>query len=298
MKCISYTLLFTLLFLYSCNSEKHSIPTKEVVVGGSDTEYEIVDLLIHSFQENNSQQFNLTAGGSNAGMEQLLNGEIQMANSSRKITKEETLMAKENNISLKEIIFAYDALAIISHPSLGIDSLSTLQLAQIFKGEIKNWKEVGGKDLAINIYGRDINSGSRKYIENRFVRDEGFSSNYFECNGSKDIINKVKNDVGGIGYVGVGYIMKSYGMPANDVWAISIYTEGGNAFSPYEYVAIMNREYDLMRPLYQYINENNSKELSDFINFELSEKGQEIIKQYGFYPINDETKAINSQNGF
>lgn len=171
-------------------------------------------------------------------------------------------------------------------------------MAQIFKGEIKNWKEVGGKDLAINIYGRDINSGSRKYIENRFVRDEGFSTNYFECIGSKDIINKVKNDVGGIGYVGVGYIMKSYGMPANDVWAISIYTEGGNAYSPYEYVAIMNHEYDLMRPLYQYINENNSKELSDFINFELSEKGQEIIKQYGFYPINDETKTINSQNGF
>lgn len=104
MKCISYTLLITLLFLYSCNSEKHSIPTKEVVIGGSDTEYDIVDLLIHSFHENNSQQFNLTGGGSNAGMEQLINGEIQMANSSRKITKEETLLAKEKNISLKEII--------------------------------------------------------------------------------------------------------------------------------------------------------------------------------------------------
>ncbi len=299
MKCIPIIIALTLV-LISCKEKiAHHPKVKEnLTIGGSDTEYEVVKLLLENYQENNSDNLKVTGGGSDLGMKQLLRKEIEMANCSRKITQDEIEEGEDKDIKFDEVIFAYDALAIISNSKLKIDSLSTLQLAQIFRGEINNWKQVGGEDLPIHIYGRNKNSGTRRYVKNRFARYEGFSDNYVATSGNKAIIEKVKSDTLSMGFVGVGYIMNEYGMPATDVWAIPIYCEGGQAYSPYETIAVLNKDYDLLRPLYQYVNKKYIDEFSDFINFEVSKSGQDVIKKYGYYRINNEARTINSEAGF
>lgn len=249
--------------------------------------------MIENYHNTHENKIDLQGGGSEMGIQKLLSKEVHVANSSRRMNSYEIEEMKKAKIEVTEIVFAFDALAIICHPSLRIDSISTLQLSEVFRGEITNWKELGGIDLPITIYGRDIHSGTRKYIENRFVRNEGFSDNYIETTGNNEIIEKVKKDKGGIGFVGVGYIMNQYGMPAHDVWAISLYCEGGRAHSPYETVSILNKEYDLLRPLYQYINNEYLTSFKDYIKFELSEEGQGIIKNAGFYPVDEELQLIN-----
>lgn len=293
MKPNYFLILILTLLLDSCVNENVEPIISDLQIGGSDTELEVVNLLIENFHKNHNTKIDLHGGGSEMGIQQLLSGEVQMANSSRRMNSYEIEEMKKAKIEVTEIVFAFDALAIICHPSLRIDSISTVQLSAIFRGELSNWKELGGIDLPINIYGRDIHSGTRKYVENRFARDEGFSNNYIETSGNNEIIEKVKKDKAGLGFVGVGYIMNQYGMPAHDVWAISLYCEGGNAHSPYETVSVLNKEYDLLRPLYQYINNDYLNSFRDFIKFELSTEGQRVIKDAGFYPIDEELNKVN-----
>ena len=295
MKIIFLLFILISILFFGCQTENISSLNKNLTIGGSDTEFEVVNLLIETYHNTYENKIDLQGGGSEMGIQKLLRKEVQMANSSRKLNSNEREEMSQANIMLTEIVFAYDALAIICHPSLRIDSISTLQLSQIFRGEIKNWNEIGGIDLPITIYGRDIHSGTRTYVENRFVRNEGFSDNYIETSGNNEIIEKVKKDKGGVGFVGVGYIMNQYGMPAHDVWAISLYCEGGRAHSPYETVSVLNKEYDLLRPLYQYINNDYLTSFKDFIKFELSEEGQHVIKEAGFYPIDEDLNKINSK---
>ena len=278
-------LISLLLITFSCKSERDDKRALNLVIGGSDTEYEVVNSILEKYKLQSGDNITLQAGGSSLGINQIINGEVQMANSSRRISEYELEAAAEKGIEIEEVKFAYDALAFISHPSIKIDSLSTIDLGKILRGEVKNWEELGYQNMPIKIYGRDLNSGTRKYIENRFVRNEGFATNHIETKGNKEIIEKVKNNKGAIGYVGVGFIVNKYGMPANDVWAIPIYVEGGKAHSPYELLAVINNEYDLIRPLYQYINKKYLDAFSDFIEFELSTQGQRLVKDDGFYGI-------------
>lgn len=282
---IRFLFVSLLLLAFSCTSERDNSKGTALEIVGSDTEYDVVRSLLDPYKIQSGDNILLRAGGSTLGINQLIDGEVQMANSSRKISEYELERAADKGVEIEEVKFAFDALAIICHPSLRVDSLSTIELGKIFRGEIKNWKELGYQDLPIKIYGRDEHSGTRRYIENRFVRNEGFSTNHIETKGNKKIIEKVKKDKGGIGYVGVGFIMNSYGMPANDVWAIPVFCEGGKAHSPYELLAVMSNEYDLLRPLYQYVNKKYLDAFADFIAFELSKEGQILVKEAGFYMV-------------
>ena len=211
---------------------------------------------------------------------------------------EEIEEAKANGIDPVPAIIAIDAIALISNPHNKIDSLSTIELQAIFSGDIDNWSQLGGLDRPINFYGRNENSGTYKFLEDRFVRYEGFSYKMKEMKNNHEILEAVKVDTFAIGYVGVGFLMDENGKPNPDIWAMYLYTEGDHgAFSPYETAAVINGDYPLVRPLYQYFNGVPSGKVADFLKFELSHEGQGIIRSHGFFPITSQYESENRQNG-
>ena len=193
-------------------------------------------------------------------------------------------------------MFSVDALAIITNSKLGVDSLSTEQLTQVFSGQIPNWKDLGGPNLPIVIFGRDSTSGTYSYLKDKFVKAP-YSAKMEHLHGNADIVKAVQSSVAGIGYVGVGYLMDENGKPNGNIWAMPIYIKGSPAYSPYEVTAVKNGDYILTRPLYQYINGKPNASIFDFIMSELTLKGQNIIKQHGYFPINDYQTEINKLNG-
>ena len=132
-----------LITLTNCKQEHRNQETElneifnrnTIIIKGSDTELPMVQDLAKLFRKNNSEiTIDITGGGSSDGIEALINNETDIANSSREIKASEIARAKLNGVNPTPIMFSVDALAIITHSKLGIDSLSTEQMMKIFSG--------------------------------------------------------------------------------------------------------------------------------------------------------------------
>lgn len=267
-------------------------------ISGSDTEFALVESLANSYNTNNELTFEVKGGGTSIGIQEITDNKVDIANCSREINEIENHEAKKVGINLVPAIFAVDAIAIITHPSNTVDSLSTLQLQAIFSGDIINWKELGGPDRRINIHGRNENSGTYSFLLNKFVPNQGFYYKTIQEKNNQDILEAIKKDTFALGYVGAGFLMDVNGKPNSDIWAMYLYTEGEKeACSPYQRAAITQGKYPLVRPLYQYFDGIPEGKIADFLSFELSFEGQNIIQQHGFFAISPALVAENRKNG-
>lgn len=288
--------------LFSCNqsdskNEKKST-RKLYLIKGSDTEYELVKNILSAFREFHELEYSIEGGGTLTGINALLHNQIDMAMASREMNEEEYKELRFNSIRSIPIMFATDAVAIITHPRLGVDSLSMDQLRNIFTGKVKNWDELGGPHREIHIYVRNGNSGTHSYFINKVL-----GSNKCEgaliCGNTREIVEKVSVDSMAIGYCGAGFLMDSLGKPSNKIWAMPISIDPFHrAYSPYEVKEVKAGNYPLTRPLFQYFKQPISEDMKDFIKFELAQKGQQLVRRFGFFPISDYQKEINKVNGF
>lgn len=159
-------------------------------------------------------------------------------------------------------------------------------------GHIKNWNEIGGPDQLITVYGRDKTSGTREFLKKTVLKSD-FASTVKELKTSKEIIEAVKKDIGGIGYVSVGTLMNKNKKPNGEVWATYIYLEGNPSVSPYEFKSVEAGDYPLKRPLFQYFNGWPKGDLLKYVEFALSEKGQQVIRENGYFPITHFHEHLN-----
>lgn len=303
MRYIIPTVFILFLVIIGCkkNQDDSNNPDDNkstYLIKGSDTEFDLVKSMAQEFdlQNHSDKKFVVMGGGSVSGLNALIDGTIEIANSSRRITPSEHDQAIEKGVNPIQMIIAMDAIAIITNPKLGIDSLSLFQVRDIFSGKIKNWKHVGGPDKAIHLYGRDSLSGTYDFIKNKVICGE-YCSSMKNMENTKAIIEAVKNDIHGIGYTGVGSLTEKNGLPSGEVWANYLYIEGGTAYSPFEYKSIENGDYPLTRPLFQYFNGVPKGRLLEFLNFELSSAGQELVRKEGYFPITSFHRQINAENG-
>lgn len=299
------SVLSIITLLASCNKSEQKADEKTddspnsnvIVMSGSDTEFHLVEELVKQFESGNQElEFSVSGGGSSIGIKDFLAGKSTVANSSRQMYPEEIEEAKSKGIDPVPVVFGIDAVAIVTNSRLGVDSLSLFQLRKIFRGEIKNWKDVGGPDLKITLFGRNSNSGTYAYMQDRVVQG-AYCPSMNEMEESNMIVEAVISDKSGIGYVGTAYLMDQNGKPRPDLWAMYVYIEGDKSYSPYEMEAVRNGQYPLSRPLYHYINGKPTGDLYQFFEFELGERGQSIIRRYGYFPISDFYRELNRKRG-
>ncbi|MDR1682714.1 MAG: substrate-binding domain-containing protein, partial [Candidatus Symbiothrix sp.] len=110
-------------------------------IKGSDTVLPLSQKEAENYlKKNPAETLVVTGGGSGVGLAALLEGTTDIAQSSRKIKFDERQKLQEAGKAVKEVIIAYDALAIIVHPENKVTNLSREQLEGIFTGKITNWK--------------------------------------------------------------------------------------------------------------------------------------------------------------
>jgi len=113
-------------------------------------------------------------------------------------------------------------------------------------------------------------------------------------NGNSQIIEGIRNDPAGIGYVGIGYVVNNQGELMQGIKVLSIQADDQDApVSPLNPENISNGSYKVVRPLYQYIDGKPSGKLLDFIQYELGKEGQKMILENGYFPISDEAREQN-----
>lgn len=267
------------LLSYACGDTDHTIKMK-----GSDTEVNLAVNLAEAYNATDPTfSMAISGGGSGLGITSLLNGQADIANSSRPLTEEEQALFKKKNIALKTVIFAEDATAFVVHSDNPINEIDVETLAKIMSGEMDNWQPIAGQSIPINIYGRQSSSGTYSFIRKKIKIS--YSQKAKEMTGNAQILEAIKIDRSGIGYVGAGYISKK--MEDNKGIKVLKIKDAvhADAISPLDATAIKNRQYFFQRPLYQFIPETSWNKVQAFIQFETKGKGVHIIENSGYYLI-------------
>ncbi len=272
-----YALFGLFFFLLSCVQDNKTIKLK-----GSDTEVNLVVQLAETFHNVNPTVFiSISGGGSGLGIASLLNGTADLANSSRNINKKETELFQKRGIKIDSFIFAQDAIAFVVAEDLPLQDVSTAQLARILDGTYTNWHTLTGKDLPINIYGRQSNSGTHDFVKDKLSIE--FSPHAKEMNGNAQILEAIKSDHSGIGYVGAGYVIHggTKGIKVLPVFS----SQNSQPVSPLDPVMIAAGKYYFQRPLFQYFKAASYEKIKSILDFEKSEQGKKIIQTAGYYPV-------------
>jgi phosphate transport system substrate-binding protein len=246
----------------------------KVVIKGSTTVLPITLKAIEACKKTMPEvSISVEGSGSGNGIKSLLDGTCDIANSSREMKKEEFAKAAAAKIKVKEVVVAYDMIVPVIHPSNPVTNLTKDQLKGIYDGSISNWKEVGGKDEKIVVISRDTSSGTYEYWHEDVLKKTDTRKDALLQASNGAVVTTVAGNKKAIGYIGFGYLNKR--VKALEVNGVIATLENGKSGA-----------YPISRKLYNYVNEATmSPATKDFINFLLSAKGQEIVKQAGFIPL-------------
>ncbi len=248
-------------------------------IKGSDTVLPLSQKVAEIFMKKNKDaSISVTGGGSGVGIAALIEGTTDIAQSSRKIKMDEKMKVQSSGKDLKEVIIAYDALAVIVHPSNKVNKLTREQIEGIFTGKITNWKEVGGDDLKIIAYSRETSSGTYEFFREHVLDKKNYGSSVLLMPATGAIVQSISQTKGAIGYVGLAYVERN-------VKALHVSYDGGKTFVEPSIVNAKNNTYPISRPLYYYYIKTNEPKVKPFIDFVLSPEGQKIVLEIGYVPI-------------
>ena len=249
----------------------------KITVKGSDTMVILAQKWAEIYMKKNpSTSVQVTGGGSGVGITALINGTSDICNSSRsmKSTEIEKLKARYNTLGV-EIPCAKDGVTIFLNEANKVQALTIRQLSDIYQGKVRNWKEVGGADAEIRLYGRENSSGTYVYFHDEVVKGD-YAASVQTLPGTAAVVNAVKKDVNGIGYGGAAY--------AEGVKHSKVKKDAGSpAFLPTK-ETIGKGEYPITRYLYMYLRNRPTGETKKYIDWILSSEGQMVVTEVGYFP--------------
>ncbi|SHH98881.1 phosphate ABC transporter substrate-binding protein [Clostridium grantii] len=235
-----------------------------VAVVGSTSVQPLAQELADAFSEiEPGIQVDIQGVGSSAGVKAANEGTADIGTSSRELKEE------EKGYGLTEHIIAYDGIAIVVSPNNTVEDLTTEQIAQIFKGEITNWSEVGGADADILVVSREDGSGTRGAFEELVkLLDENDASlvraDALIADGNGAVKANVASKENAIGYVSLEYLDDT--LKAVKVDDVEVSVENIKAGT-----------YKISRPFLMLTNGELNEATQAYLDFIMSDAGQEIV---------------------
>ena len=211
-------------------------------------------------------------GGTATGMNALALGDIDICMASRRILPEEAqLLVQKHGAVGMSILVAKDALSIYVHTENPATNLTIEQIRDIYSGIINSWADVGGEDAPIHVLNRMPTSGTFAYFQEHVLEGAPYSTSSRALPTTKAVIETVADDKYAIGYGGIAYETNVYHCDINGVEPTK--------------ENVINDLYPLTRYLYLYTVDKPQGKTKNFINWVLSEHGQDIVKWVGYFPI-------------
>lgn len=239
-----------------------------VSTNGSTSMEKVIGSLSEQFMtENKDIKVTYDATGSGTGIESVSNGSCDIGLASRAL--------KDTETGLTATTVALDGIAIVVNANCGVDDLTVEQIASIFKGEITNWKEVGGADLEIACIGREAGSGTRDGFES-ITKTEDTCKLSQELTSTGAVIEAVKNSENAIGYASLS--------AAEGQDGIKLLTVGGVTCSE---ETVKDGSYEIQRPfnLVTKDGEALSPAAQAFFDYATSADAAELIRAAGAVPV-------------
>jgi phosphate transport system substrate-binding protein len=220
----------------------------------------------------------VTGGGSGTGIAALINGTTDICEASRpmKDKEKEDLQAKQNAPAVENKV-ALDALAVYVNDKSPLQEISIPSLRKVYLGETKSWKDVGGPDHAIVLYGRENNSGTYGYFKEHVLENKDFAPSVQTLAGTSAVVSAVKGDVFGIGYGGIAYL--------EGIRALKVKKEDSSPAVAPSLETAQSGTYPIARFLYFYTAGEPTGLAKKFVDWVKSPDGQKVIEQVGYYPL-------------
>ena len=241
--------------------------TGTVNTNGSTSMEKVMKILIESFaEENTGVTVNYTGSGSGAGVTSAIDGTADLGLASRALKPEEESQGAQAHI------VALDGVAVVVNPANPVGDLTVDQIARIFTGEITNWKDLGGDDQEIAVYGREAGSGTRGAFEEIVgVTDNCKYLNEYSSTG--DVIGNVASNPSAIGYASLSAV-------GDNVKAVKV-----NGVDCTE-ATVQDGSYEIQRPFIMITKDDT--QLSDaaraFLDYAESSDVADLITQAGAVP--------------
>lgn len=240
--------------------------TGTVSMSGSTSMEKVAKALAESFNEKYPDvAVDVQLGGSSTGIKNAQEGVSDIGNVSRDLKDTETGLTAHK--------IALDGIGVVINPANPVEDLTMEQIAQIYTGEITNWKDVGGDDLEISRIGREAGSGTRDGFETITDTKEACKYNQ-ELTSTGDVITTVAGNPNAIGYASLSAVKDS----------VKALTVGGVAPSE---ETVLDGTYTIQRPfvLATRTGEALSEAAQAFFDFATSADANEIIAAAGAVPV-------------
>jgi phosphate transport system substrate-binding protein len=276
-KKMKHNKIFSIMLIVLMVSSSGLAQQTKITVKGSDTMVILAQKWAELYMKKNpSATIQVTGGGSGVGITALINGTTDICNSSRpmKQTEIEKLKARYNTLGVS-IPCAKDGITIFLNEANKVQELTIKQLSDIYQGKIRNWKELGGNDAEIRLYGRENSSGTYTYFHDEVVKAD-YAATVQSLPGTAAVVNAVKKDVNGIGYGGAAYAV---GVKHAKVKKDAV----SQAVLPTP-ETIGKGEYPITRFLYMYLRNRPTGETKKYIDWILSQEGQMVVTEVGYFP--------------
>ena len=252
---------------------------KAITVKGSDTLLILGQRWAEIYMNQNpGVVIQVTGGGSGVGIAALINGSTDICQASRPMKSSEIDKLKERfNTTGVEIPVARDGLSIYISEENKISELTLDQLKGIYTGKTTNWKDLGGEDAKIVLYGRENSSGTYSYFKDNVLKGLDFAAQTQTLPGTAAIVNAVSKDKYGIGYGGAAY--------AKGVKYCKVKKDATTPGYEPTLENVKNGNYPISRYLFWYLRNKPTGEIKKLVDFALSPQGQEIVTKVGYFPV-------------
>lgn len=268
MKSSKITLVILLVALSVALNAGNSI-----TIAGSTTVLPIAQSTAEVFMNNNPDvNISIRGGGSSVGIASLISGAVDIGNASRHAKNKEYKIAREKGVNLKENVVANDGIAVITNKATQVSNLTKQQISDIYTGKIKNWKEVGGRNEAIVVIDREASSGTYEVFHEIALDGQAAIEGAMRIQSNNAVVTTVSNTPGAIGYCGLGYVSsKVHPVKVDNV--------------PATIKTVQDRSYPISRTLHMYTNGNPKGVAKEYLDFILSDKGQDLVAEQGFIKV-------------
>jgi len=246
---------------------------KGLVIKGSTTVLPIAQKAAEEFMKLQPDvNISVSGGGSGNGIKALIDGNTDIASSSRFIKDKEISMAMEKGVFPVPHRVALDCVVPVVHPTNPLSNVTLDQLKGVYTGAITNWKDLGGDDKQIVVISRDTSSGTYEVWGKIVLEKEKVTPRALLQASNGAVVQAVAKNKYAIGYIGIGYLNK-------DVKALTV---NNVKASP---ATALNGAYPVSRPLFMFTNGWPKGDTMTFLNFVISPAGQKIVEQEGYVPL-------------
>jgi len=261
-----------------------------VRVEGSDTMVNVAQAWAERYHKLHPEvSLQVLGGGSGVGIASLIDGNCDLANTSRRMKDAEIKRAEgKRKLHPKEIIVGYDALAVYVHRDNPLDTISLEQLAEIYGdgASITKWSQLTGKPPAagsdeIVRVGRQNSSGTYAFFREVVLGPKrDFKLGSVDQSGSKDVVALISRTPNAIGYSGMGY-------HTDEVKMLKVSPRAGEPGIAPTLENAKTDKYPITRPLQIYVLGEPAGQIKEYLDWILSVEGQNVLLDLGYVPVRE-----------